>query len=669
MLKDKIYQISEGISGLNSGGSVPQRPRDYREGGMVRQGDREEEDYNPKEKQPYGGIGTGWGRELFLNNPADPLGNQLGKWLGMNSGGSVPRFGQSGDPGSATMAPTGLGNASSRGGPSYPGMNAGLGNSISALSSRFNSRPNAYSSPPPVAGSEYPAPGGGEGSIESRRVNLDRADHFSHPRPRPVHIKRETRIKPSWTPDDKYRRWSHPGGTYSQRIPEYYPGSRPVWSKYSTIPAHRIVPDSFLSSRGGPSHPGMNAGLGDSISQFLLGFSEGGLVTQGTSPGGGDYASMADVVAGKGRYGDSTLIHVNPREVQGLEQQYPGMITTNPHTGYPEAFALAALLPLIAGGATAAVPVAAATTAATLTAAQIAAAAAASAASAAAAAAAAAPVVAAAAAPVAATALAPALGGGALGGGGGALGGGLGATGGGGGALGGGVTGGLAPGAGVLAPEFGGLATTAAPTSLAPGAGVLAPEAGGLTTAADLTAAGLPQTVQATQAAAIPDTLLSGLEKVATPIGPDSLASTGTNLGEFGFGPNPPSGPSLFETPTLDISAAEVTGGVGKDLAFDSLGESLAEKSAAEAAKGLVEAEGGFFSNLTSGQMVGGGLLASQAIDAIIRATEKEEKEPWKSAKSSYDGPSSWDGRTYTGGGTRGSGSGERSFYSSGRVG
>ena len=53
------------------------------------------------------------------------------------------------------------------------------------------------------------------------------------------------------------------------------------------------------------------------------------------------YQGMADQVASRGRYGDTTLMHVNPAEVQGLASLT--QLTINPDTGYPEAF-----LPLLA---------------------------------------------------------------------------------------------------------------------------------------------------------------------------------------------------------------------------------------------------------------------------------------------------------------------------------
>jgi hypothetical protein len=53
-----------------------------------------------------------------------------------------------------------------------------------------------------------------------------------------------------------------------------------------------------------------------------------------------------------GRMGDSMLVHMNPREVAGLQslaRSQGTSLTVNPNTGYPEAFNLQRLLPLIAG--------------------------------------------------------------------------------------------------------------------------------------------------------------------------------------------------------------------------------------------------------------------------------------------------------------------------------
>jgi hypothetical protein len=57
-------------------------------------------------------------------------------------------------------------------------------------------------------------------------------------------------------------------------------------------------------------------------------------------------------LAALGRNGDSTLVHMNPSEVAGLQafaKANGTSLTVNPHTGLPEAFNLKALLPAVAG--------------------------------------------------------------------------------------------------------------------------------------------------------------------------------------------------------------------------------------------------------------------------------------------------------------------------------
>ena len=49
---------------------------------------------------------------------------------------------------------------------------------------------------------------------------------------------------------------------------------------------------------------------------------------------------QAERLANQGRYGDSMMVHMNPTEVQVLNQMAPGGLTRNPQTGQPEAFAL-----------------------------------------------------------------------------------------------------------------------------------------------------------------------------------------------------------------------------------------------------------------------------------------------------------------------------------------
>ena len=65
-------------------------------------------------------------------------------------------------------------------------------------------------------------------------------------------------------------------------------------------------------------------------------------------------AVLADHMASKGRGPDSMLIHMSPREVQGLQalaMNHGGSLTINPETGLPEAGFLDKLLPAIIGGA------------------------------------------------------------------------------------------------------------------------------------------------------------------------------------------------------------------------------------------------------------------------------------------------------------------------------
>ncbi len=57
-------------------------------------------------------------------------------------------------------------------------------------------------------------------------------------------------------------------------------------------------------------------------------------------------------LAAYGRYGDSTLVHMTPGEVAGLQALAKAngtSLTVNPHTGLPEAFSLKDFLPAIAG--------------------------------------------------------------------------------------------------------------------------------------------------------------------------------------------------------------------------------------------------------------------------------------------------------------------------------
>ena len=59
-----------------------------------------------------------------------------------------------------------------------------------------------------------------------------------------------------------------------------------------------------------------------------------------------DLERQVQNVADQGRFGDSMLVHMNPREVQGLAAMSGTGLTTNPQTGQPEAF-LPFLAPLL----------------------------------------------------------------------------------------------------------------------------------------------------------------------------------------------------------------------------------------------------------------------------------------------------------------------------------
>jgi hypothetical protein len=63
---------------------------------------------------------------------------------------------------------------------------------------------------------------------------------------------------------------------------------------------------------------------------------------------------VAKALANQGRMSDSTLVHMNPQEVAGLQslaRQSGTSLTINPQTGLPEAFNLSSILPVIAGAA------------------------------------------------------------------------------------------------------------------------------------------------------------------------------------------------------------------------------------------------------------------------------------------------------------------------------
>ena len=65
---------------------------------------------------------------------------------------------------------------------------------------------------------------------------------------------------------------------------------------------------------------------------------------------GGEMPKQAQQLANQGRYGDTMLVHMNPREMAGIASLAPNRsISTNPQTGLPEMFDFMDVLPTIAG--------------------------------------------------------------------------------------------------------------------------------------------------------------------------------------------------------------------------------------------------------------------------------------------------------------------------------
>ena len=63
--------------------------------------------------------------------------------------------------------------------------------------------------------------------------------------------------------------------------------------------------------------------------------------------------ALANHMAAQGRGPDRTLVHMSPREIQGLQslaQAHGKSLTVNPQTGLPEAGILEDILPSIAEG-------------------------------------------------------------------------------------------------------------------------------------------------------------------------------------------------------------------------------------------------------------------------------------------------------------------------------
>ena len=97
------------------------------------------------------------------------------------------------------------------------------------------------------------------------------------------------------------------------------------------------VPNGYLNSV--PTAPNPYTGIPQVNSPIAM--NEGGMPSQ-QYPMQEEAGQLAD----RGRYGDTTLVHMTPGEVQGLASL--GQLTINPDTGLPEAFNMKAMLPIIA---------------------------------------------------------------------------------------------------------------------------------------------------------------------------------------------------------------------------------------------------------------------------------------------------------------------------------
>jgi hypothetical protein len=98
------------------------------------------------------------------------------------------------------------------------------------------------------------------------------------------------------------------------------------------------VPNGYLNSV--PTAPNPYTGIPQVNSPIAM--NEGGMPSM-QYPMQEEAGQLAD----RGRYGDTTLVHMTPGEVQGLASL--GKLTINPDTGLPEAFNLRSLLPIIGG--------------------------------------------------------------------------------------------------------------------------------------------------------------------------------------------------------------------------------------------------------------------------------------------------------------------------------
>lgn len=85
-----------------------------------------------------------------------------------------------------------------------------------------------------------------------------------------------------------------------------------------------------------------NVGFNYPLGGRGMGFAQGGLAS---------LRHNAFAVKAQGRHGDNTLLHANTDELRGLATLIGRPLTTNPHTGLPEAFGWKSLVPMLAAAA------------------------------------------------------------------------------------------------------------------------------------------------------------------------------------------------------------------------------------------------------------------------------------------------------------------------------
>jgi hypothetical protein len=131
------------------------------------------------------------------------------------------------------------------------------------------------------------------------------------------------------------------------------PGQMSNMNSYSP----RQMPQGGVGGFGGiRGMSGMMGGMmgGMRNMQGMMGRMRGPQATPTAMYAEGGLAGAAQNMAGRGRDGDSMLVHMSPGEVKGLQQlalAHGGSLSINPDTGLVEAGFLKNLLPMIAGAA------------------------------------------------------------------------------------------------------------------------------------------------------------------------------------------------------------------------------------------------------------------------------------------------------------------------------